>query len=141
MKELSEQLKQDDKTIYFGKVFIGYSKKAKALETKLRRLETNYRRQAARKKVMRLKLSEQLKQDHESGDFGEALEGYSARAKALETRLLLLENKIIQEDKGITELRLLKIVDACFHAYASDYRVAAQILTKRLLEQQANNGD
>jgi len=30
------------------------------------------------------KLSEQLKQDHECGDFGRALEGYSERAKRLE---------------------------------------------------------
>lgn len=31
-----------------------------------------------------MKLSEQLKQDHESGDFGKALEGYAERAAALE---------------------------------------------------------
>ena len=31
-----------------------------------------------------MKLSEQLAQDHASGDFGEALEGYAARAEALE---------------------------------------------------------
>lgn len=31
-----------------------------------------------------MKLSEQLKQDHESGDFGKALEGYSERAEAFE---------------------------------------------------------
>jgi len=31
-----------------------------------------------------MKLSEQLKRDHESGDFGKALEGYSDRAKVLE---------------------------------------------------------
>lgn len=33
---------------------------------------------------MNMKLSEQLKQDHESGDFGNALEGYAERAEALE---------------------------------------------------------
>jgi hypothetical protein len=31
-----------------------------------------------------MKLSEQLKQDHESGDFGRALDGYAERAEALE---------------------------------------------------------
>jgi len=31
-----------------------------------------------------MKLSEQLESDHSSGDFGKALEGYSARAKKLE---------------------------------------------------------
>lgn len=31
-----------------------------------------------------MKLSEQLRIDHESGDFGKALEGYSDRAKNLE---------------------------------------------------------
>jgi hypothetical protein len=32
-------------------------------------------------------LSEQLKQDHESGDFGKALDGYSERAAALENEV------------------------------------------------------
>ena len=31
-----------------------------------------------------MKLSEQLKQDHECGDFGSALEGYAERAEKLE---------------------------------------------------------
>jgi len=31
-----------------------------------------------------MRLSEQLKQDHECGDFGKALEGYADRAYALE---------------------------------------------------------
>lgn len=31
-----------------------------------------------------MKLSEQLKQDHDCGDFGQALEGYAERAKKLE---------------------------------------------------------
>lgn len=31
-----------------------------------------------------MKLSDQLQQDHLSGDFGDALEGYSDRAKKLE---------------------------------------------------------
>lgn len=32
-----------------------------------------------------MKLSEQLKQDHESGDYGSGLKGYSERAEQLET--------------------------------------------------------
>lgn len=31
-----------------------------------------------------MKLSEQLAQDHKSGDFGQALEGYAAQARILE---------------------------------------------------------
>lgn len=31
-----------------------------------------------------MKLSEQLRQDHECGDFGKALEGYAERAERLE---------------------------------------------------------
>lgn len=31
-----------------------------------------------------MKLSEQLKQDHDCGDFGQALEGYEKRAEKLE---------------------------------------------------------
>ena len=38
-----------------------------------------------------LKLSEQLKKDHECGDFGKALAGYSERAAALESRVAELE--------------------------------------------------
>ena len=34
-----------------------------------------------------MKLSEQLKQDSDSGDFGRALEGYSERVKILEDAL------------------------------------------------------
>lgn len=36
------------------------------------------------KKELIVKLSKQLKQDNDCGDFGEALEGYSERAKKLE---------------------------------------------------------
>jgi len=42
-----------------------------------------------------MRLSEQLQQDHESGDFGKALEGYAERAAALEEeneRLRMLLN-------------------------------------------------
>jgi len=34
-----------------------------------------------------MKLSEQLEQDHKSGDFGLGLEGYASRAKKLEDAL------------------------------------------------------
>jgi len=34
-----------------------------------------------------MKLSEQLQQDHDCGDFGKALEGYAERAKQLENLL------------------------------------------------------
>ena len=34
-----------------------------------------------------MKLSEQLEQDHKSGDFGKALEGYAERAKKLEDKI------------------------------------------------------
>jgi len=46
---------------------------------------------------MNMKLSEQLKQDHECGDFGKALEGYSERAAALEH---VLEYTLKQLSKG-----------------------------------------
>lgn len=39
-------------------------------------------------------LSEQLKQDHECGDFGKALEGYSEQAKALEDAIARLEAEL-----------------------------------------------
>lgn len=35
-----------------------------------------------------MKLSEQLRQDHECGDFGNALRGYAERAKALEDGII-----------------------------------------------------
>lgn len=38
-----------------------------------------------------MKLSEQLQADHECGDFGKALEGYSERALELENRIHRME--------------------------------------------------
>ena len=38
-----------------------------------------------------MKLSEKLKQDHDCGDFGRALEGYAERAKRLEIAVELSE--------------------------------------------------
>lgn len=40
---------------------------------------------------MQMKLSEQLKQDHESGDFGRALNGYSERAAVLEDAEVMVD--------------------------------------------------
>ena len=38
-----------------------------------------------------MKFSEQLQQDDDSGDFGNALNGYSERAKALEDSLIYID--------------------------------------------------
>ena len=46
-----------------------------------------------------MKLSEQLKQEHECGDFGNALEGYSERAEAME-KILSLFNKDLYSPSG-----------------------------------------
>lgn len=43
-----------------------------------------------------MKLSEQLRQDHECGDFGKALEGYAERAEELEQQNLELAAAIEQ---------------------------------------------
>ncbi len=45
-----------------------------------------------------MKLSEQLKQDHECGDFGKALEGYSDKAKKLEDVIIELADTLGDED-------------------------------------------
>ena len=42
-----------------------------------------------------MKLSEQLKQDHECGDFGNAIEGYAERAEALEDKIYDMKLLII----------------------------------------------
>jgi len=41
-----------------------------------------------------MRLSERLKQDHESGDFGKALDGYSEIAKCLEEEIAALRQII-----------------------------------------------
>jgi len=41
-----------------------------------------------------MKLSEQLQQDHDCGDFGKALEGYAKRAKALEDELEMYKKAV-----------------------------------------------
>ena len=43
-----------------------------------------------------LKLSEQLQQDHDSGDSGQSLEGYPERAKTLEDRCDYLSSELQQ---------------------------------------------
>ncbi len=40
------------------------------------------------------KLSEQLRRDHESGDFGRALAGYAERAASMEDRMALMEEEL-----------------------------------------------
>lgn len=46
------------------------------------------------------KLSEQLQQDHECGDFGKALDGYSERAKLLEDEIAEL-NAAVELSAGV----------------------------------------
>lgn len=47
-----------------------------------------------------MKLSEQLRRDHDSGDFGRALEGYAKRAEDLELMIEKLQERIasLEED-------------------------------------------
>lgn len=56
-----------------------------------------------------MKLSEQLKQDHESGDFGTALAGYAERAALLEEAIIAIFG---QEDMSIAQ-------EKCYEAYIS----------------------
>ena len=43
-----------------------------------------------------MKLSEQLKLDHKSGDFGNALDGYSEKAAQLENRIAELSSRVTE---------------------------------------------
>ena len=52
-----------------------------------------------------MRLSEQLKQDHECGDFGQALDGYSDRAEALEDIIEELANCLEPTYSGSPEGR------------------------------------
>ena len=56
-----------------------------------------------------MKLSEQLEQNHNSGDFGEALEGYAERAKELEDEIELLR----KADNTLQSLRDAAIKNKC----------------------------
>lgn len=60
-----------------------------------------------------MKLSEQLQQDHDCGDFGKALECYAERAKQLEDLLLLCCKDLFSSTgkfKKKTALELTKYV-------------------------------
>lgn len=50
-----------------------------------------------------MKLSEQLRQDHDCGDYGKALEGYSERAKELEDALRWYADEIEALAKNLEE--------------------------------------
>lgn len=53
-----------------------------------------------------MRLSEQLKQDHESGDFGKALDGYAERAAELERIVEAVAN--IGVDWGCGKYQMLE---------------------------------
>lgn len=53
-----------------------------------------------------MKLSEQLKQDHECGDFGRALEGYAERAEELES----LSEQRYSQASDLASIRAAKAV-------------------------------
>lgn len=63
-----------------------------------------------------MKLSEQLKQDHESGDFGTALAGYAERAALLEEAIVAMSEDgwlcFGQEGMSIAQKK-------CYEAYIS----------------------
>ena len=62
-----------------------------------------------------MKLSEQLKQDHECGDFGAALEGYSQRAEEIESLLNLCAQDLYSPSgklKKSTAIKMVKYVHA-----------------------------
>ena len=67
-----------------------------------------------------MKLSEQLKEDHQSGDFGQGLEGYSDRAETLELELQpaheWLDDRGVPRSKGdedYTILSRMQILYSC----------------------------
>jgi len=67
-----------------------------------------------------IKLSEQLKMDHESGDFGNALKGYSERAAMLET----LGNKVAQLERKVEDAYTLGKRDVIKDSYMESSRLA-----------------
>ncbi|MDH5572340.1 MAG: hypothetical protein OEY89_11280 [Gammaproteobacteria bacterium] len=56
-----------------------------------------------------MKLSEQLKQDHECGDFGKALEGYSEKAEEIEGLLMMCIKDIYSQSGKIKKKTVLKV--------------------------------
>lgn len=63
-----------------------------------------------------MKLSEQLKQDHECGDFGKALAGYSERAELLEEAVVAMaeDGWLYHGPEGMSEAQ-----EKCYAAYLS----------------------
>lgn len=54
-------------------------------------------------------------------------------SQTLLSALQQVTNETAQEIKGVSENKVLSIVDACFHAYASSYRTEAIEMAKSLL--------
>lgn len=65
------------------------------------------------------KLSEDLKQDHESGDFGFGLNGYHERAKELEDLLELCAKDLYSQSGKFKKSTALKM-----SAYVNDNNIA-----------------
>lgn len=59
-----------------------------------------------------MRLSEQLQQDHNSGDFGKALEGYAERAKQLEDLVESVANVGVDMGYGVYEITTEDIAQA-----------------------------
>lgn len=61
-----------------------------------------------------MKPSEQLKQDHECGDFGKALDGYSERAASLEEAIVAMveDGWLYHGPEGMSEAQ-----EKCYSAY------------------------
>lgn len=63
-----------------------------------------------------MRLSEQLKQDHEGGDFGKALDGYAERAALLEDAVIAMaeDGWLYYGEEGMSEAQ-----EKCYLAYVS----------------------
>ena len=63
-----------------------------------------------------VRLSEQLKKDHESGDFGNTLNGYTEKAALLEDAILAMEGDgwLAHSEEGMSAAQ-----KKCFAAYYS----------------------
>lgn len=83
------------------------------------------------------KLSEQLRQDHESGDFGKALEGYAERAEELEQQNLALAAAIEVKDAALTKLRSHVGDPANFDCYGTEEDLAKFLQRVKLNEDAA----
>jgi hypothetical protein len=78
------------------------------------RLLHRFVRLVTTKKGKKMKLSEQLKQDHECGDFGKALEGYADRAELLESAIVAMaeDGWLYHGQEGMSEAQ-----EKCYDAY------------------------